>query len=807
MKKNMNGFTDKVVRSGSFDDAHNGAVTVERPKVKAIGISPIQNIKPVPLSMTAPTRSNNSILSSEVADDERQAKGIRDNLDSEKSNLALLHRLSLGVVLILHDGNSASGTPVRLSVQNDHNHILLTPIEPSNVENSLHNSQDVQVSTSLAPSWNTPLPSQHFLEHNEAKSHSSESSLLCCNNVQYIPTRLITSMDIGKTGENFQSTNLTSLHPMFCFSVVTERSTYCFQARSSLERETVVTALMVILNETYLDDVVSAERICREQQEVVGAEEEKSEPKSDATAPSTPTSSSKKPYFLSPSQRTYIHDNRTGNSSIHEDEGTEASLARLPEKDSVPVLAPFISDLPPRQTKKSTQSVDDGAHCTNTENSICVESEVKISHPESEKWCDQLCTMTLQDITDVMSDMLHDIDDVKICGETITNAICGPYGIIVPSCDSKNREVLEKNICTFLSSSTRSDSWFEGRVWSIFDVCVEKALTNEPVELRRVLRNRATVLNAQARRLKTLRDEMNFFYAVKSAGEKMSWIDITKSMDDADDDYLGILPTNHAVTSPASAKGSTTSCSFFSECSPPIITGSTKVDEGEDLFYDSDPGDIRVRHKASRKVMVDKKNVPTDSLRGETDKCGLHNVGIQNEKTVEENILQEMKNENFTLVWHPTQSKHGQNRSPVCVKSWIELGSRLRTRFVQPKFMWRAAFESKLDKKQLNVSSQIPNNIELLDICRIVPAVSIDRNLHPLAKLINSFSIETSDDIFMFEARSEEEKQRIIHGLKLVVARLASKLIVGDEDVYDEFFTPGGSEVAGEPPDWARSQH
>mmetsp|Transcript_37186 Transcript_37186/g.86708 ORF Transcript_37186/g.86708 Transcript_37186/m.86708 type:complete len:91 (+) Transcript_37186:164-436(+) len=63
MKKNMNGFTDKVVRSGSFDDAHNGAVTVERPKVKAIGISPIQNIKPVPLSMTAPTRSNNSILS------------------------------------------------------------------------------------------------------------------------------------------------------------------------------------------------------------------------------------------------------------------------------------------------------------------------------------------------------------------------------------------------------------------------------------------------------------------------------------------------------------------------------------------------------------------------------------------------------------------------------------------------------------------------------------------------------------------------------------------------------------------------
>mmetsp|Transcript_37185 Transcript_37185/g.86705 ORF Transcript_37185/g.86705 Transcript_37185/m.86705 type:complete len:115 (+) Transcript_37185:164-508(+) len=100
MKKNMNGFTDKVVRSGSFDDAHNGAVTVERPKVKAIGISPIQNIKPVPLSMTAPTRSNNSILSSEVADDERQAKGIRDNLDSEKSNLALLHRLSLGVVLV-----------------------------------------------------------------------------------------------------------------------------------------------------------------------------------------------------------------------------------------------------------------------------------------------------------------------------------------------------------------------------------------------------------------------------------------------------------------------------------------------------------------------------------------------------------------------------------------------------------------------------------------------------------------------------------------------------------------------------------
>jgi len=813
----MNSYTDKDVRVDvDFSDT-SGTSTFpsDRSQINAMETALIADSKFVPLVMTAPTRSSSSVTSSyDIVDDERQARVVRRSSTSDlsskngkQSNQALLHRLSLGVALILHDGNSAEGTPILLSVQGDHNHIRLTPIDRPSIDNDtrIHTS-----SPSSTSSWNAPTPPQPVVDNkNSTKDQSSESSFFIDNRVQYIPIRLVTCMDFGKTTKNFESDLLASLHPMLCFSISTEMSTYCFQARSSLERETIVAALMVILNEIHLNDVISAGQGSPYSQDHIMSKRKDNF----RSNPSTPTPSPKKPYFLSPSQRTFIHDNRTGSSNAHEDQGTEASLAGSLEKGQVPV--PFLPNPNERAEHKPSLQDEDTVVSKSSQASICVDSDVKINNPENEKWCDQLCTMTLQDITEAVSDMIHDIDEIKICGESISDVICGPYGIIVSGRDAKNQQVLEKNICAILSSTFRSESWFEGRVWSIFDVCAEKINFNEPVELRRVLRNRATVLNGQARRLKNLRDEMNFFYAVKSAGEKMSWIDITKSLDDGDIDFGTPIPLNYSVTSPSSA---TASYSFFSECSPPVIAGSTKMDESDDLFYDSDPGEIRVHQRGSR--MGEKKihepvkqtvceETTKNSLNGSHELPAVEqHHSVANGKVSKEDIeLLQMKNESFTLVWHPTQSKRNKNQAPICVKAWIELGSRLRTRFVQPKFMWRAAYEPKLDKKVLNNSNQTPHSIELLDICRIVPATSINRNLHPFAKLVNSYTIETSDDIFMFEARNEKEKLRVTHGLKLIVSRLASKLIVGDEDVYDEFFTPGGSEVAGEPPSWARTIH
>jgi len=76
----------------------------------------------------------------------------------------------------------------------------------------------------------------------------------------------------------------------------------------------------------------------------------------------------------------------------------------------------------------------------------------------------------------------------------------------------------------------------------------------------------------------------------------------------------------------------------------------------------------------------------------------------------------------------------------------------------------------------------------------------IDRSRHPLASHTKSLTVETSDDVYLFEAVTSAERDKFVHGLKLVVARLASQLISGDLNVYDDFFTPSGS--IGRPPDW-----
>ncbi len=82
-----------------------------------------------------------------------------------------------------------------------------------------------------------------------------------------------------------------------------------------------------------------------------------------------------------------------------------------------------------------------------------------------------------------------------------------------------------------------------------------------------------------------------------------------------------------------------------------------------------------------------------------------------------------------------------------------------------------------------------PESVELLNIVRIIAPGGIDRANHPFAKTNCTFKICTNtSEEHTFEAASEEERNRIVYAIKLVIARLASKIIVGDKDVFDEFF-------------------
>jgi hypothetical protein len=161
-----------------------------------------------------------------------------------------------------------------------------------------------------------------------------------------------------------------------------------------------------------------------------------------------------------------------------------------------------------------------------------------------------------------------------------------------------------------------------------------------------------------------------------------------------------------------------------------------------------------------------------------------------------------MKNETMTLMWHPTQTKMNQNESPVCVKARIQSGVYLLDgTFLLPKLAWLPLHEDELQARQLNMGKNIPESLDLLDVCRVRECDEINRDLHPFARVDRSFLVQTQSGLYLFESESRQERSRIVVGLKLVIARLASLLMLRDLRAVDEFF--GGNSVPGEAPSWA----
>jgi hypothetical protein len=156
-----------------------------------------------------------------------------------------------------------------------------------------------------------------------------------------------------------------------------------------------------------------------------------------------------------------------------------------------------------------------------------------------------------------------------------------------------------------------------------------------------------------------------------------------------------------------------------------------------------------------------------------------------------------MNNERLTLMWHPTQTVNNPRRSPLCVKVWIEAGVYLNDgTFLLPKLTWcKASLDDPLQ--------QAIEKLDLLDICRIYPLATVNRTLHPFALSQKSFCIETQIESYVFQAQTTEERDRIVYGLKLVVARLASLLMLRDIRAAEEFFGAISNMVPGEAPAWS----
>lgn len=118
------------------------------------------------------------------------------------------------------------------------------------------------------------------------------------------------------------------------------------------------------------------------------------------------------------------------------------------------------------------------------------------------------------------------------------------------------------------------------------------------------------------------------------------------------------------------------------------------------------------------------------------------------------------------------------------------MGSRLQSSLIHPKFMWRETYLPDIDHRKLSPSCQTPTSLDILSIVRVLIPQELDRSSFPYAKLDHTFIIKSGKRSHVFEAHSTAERDWFVHGLKLVIARLASMVIVGDDQMFLEFFSP-----------------
>lgn len=167
-------------------------------------------------------------------------------------------------------------------------------------------------------------------------------------------------------------------------------------------------------------------------------------------------------------------------------------------------------------------------------------------------------------------------------------------------------------------------------------------------------------------------------------------------------------------------------------------------------------------------------------------------------------MVQEFMNERFTFILHTKDQTSKSSSAPHATTAWFERGQHLGSgSVIQPRFMWHLVERNstKKFKRKIALPTTGAVSFDLVDVSRVLSVGTIERKYYPFAKPSSCFLIKTLDKSFLFEAKSADERERVVRLLKLVVARLGSKLIVGDQSFFEEFFVtmPDGP---GEAPDF-----
>jgi len=215
-------------------------------------------------------------------------------------------------------------------------------------------------------------------------------------------------------------------------------------------------------------------------------------------------------------------------------------------------------------------------------------------------------------------------------------------------------------------------------------------------------------------------------------------------------------------------------------------------DSDPELFHAASSSSFGVEVRGQTNKNADEGEVPGSQSSANRTKLPRF-INLRDEGATSK-LIDEIVHDTIILVWHKSVdlSQGSRTSAPTSQRMWVELGCRVKGQIIQPRLVWRSAHHKQQGKGESSLPSPTTSaGIDILDISRVRSLSDAERRQYPLAKKSRSFTIITSDKMtYIFEAKNTQEKARIVLSLKLLVARLASLIIVGDEKLFEDFFYP-----------------
>lgn len=440
---------------------------------------------------------------------------------------------------------------------------------------------------------------------------------ICSGRIE-VPVTDILRLEIGGSNKNSKS-----------FSIVVEKERgslvyYDCEAASAIDREVVVATLMLLLDKTH-----NAQYENEDTFDWTGGTMDQPIPCSPSLDhPIGFSSSLEQPIVCSPSleldrlRGSRQLSPRRSTHIFHSTDNTETETSLVIHLEDVSISESNVSrrvgdwsrrDLPSSSFQQKSIGSDEEVRldfkpsASSTQLGICANNSTNLA---ATAWCSaDSCALALNDIADTCTGIFALKQNDSACA---------------PSLGKEQRVVVEEFIATALGAPTAMYTYLaEGDIWNI-----ETSVSTQEPKDTTVTRNRASSLNAQAARLRGLRNEMTFAAALKQSKERMHFVQTVQSFDDA---YTRVGGTKKLRAATEAANR------FHSSPLLSSIVGSMKMHdpdghskEEEVVYYDSDPEDSRPRtaDKGPRQIAADRLNKVAGTIDGHRHSA-LSGVGFE----------------------------------------------------------------------------------------------------------------------------------------------------------------------------------